>query len=225
MVRYTQVVKAKPGSVQAPRRQPAMLATVYQKPRFKSLTNPVLSTAPEKKNLDINQASPVVAAQTTATVALLNGSGIGSDDFNHVGRKTLMKSIQWRFTGHLAPTTTGSSAIRMLIIYDKQANGVAPTTTQVVVADSIENPMQLDYSERFVVLVDEIIECVGTQGPQAFYTKGYRKINLPCEFIGTGGTITSIGTGSIYSYVWQDGGLITASPATQLYTRIRFIDV
>lgn len=177
----------------------------------------------EKKNLDVNQAATIVFNQTTATVALLNGVAQGYSELQHIGRSLTMSSIQWRFTGHLAPTTTGASAIRLLIVYDRQTNAALPATTAVVVADSIEHPMNLANGKRFLIICDEEFT-LGTAGPQSFHLKGYKKLNLPVEFGGNGAAVSSIATGGIYSFVWQDGGLLVASPVTQLYTRIRFSD-
>lgn len=180
----------------------------------------------EKKNIDVNQASPIVAGQTTATVALLNQINNGAGPTQRVGRECRQKSLFYRFVGNMAPTSAGASPIRLLIVYDKQTNGALPATTQVVVADSIENPMQLFNKKRFIILVDEEIPCLGTGGPQAFSIKGYRRLNM-LAYEGNnvgGGTIADIQAGAIYSFVWQTGGIITASPPSQLYTRIRFDD-
>lgn len=204
--------------------------TPNKKPVFRrqnaSLINPTgpKKIGEEKKNLDVNQASPIAFGQATATVALLNGIAQGYTETQRVGRNVHMKSIFYRFVGNMAATTTGSSAIRLLIIYDKQSNTAQPPTTTILNADSIEQPMNLFYNKRFIVILDEEIECLGTQGPQAFYRKGYRKINLPIEFSGNGAAITSISTGSIYSLVYQSGGLLVANPSSQLFTRIRYVD-
>lgn len=179
---------------------------------------------PEKKNIDVDTAAMVVAGQVTASLILLNPIPQGNTENQRIGRAVDMVSLTFKWVGAFATTTTGASPLRLLIVYDKQANGVALTAVNVLQADSIENPMNLAYSKRFLILVDEEVECVGTAGPQAWFRKGYRKLNLPAEFAGNGGTVTNIETGSIYALVYQTGGILTANPNSQLYTRIRYTD-
>lgn len=179
----------------------------------------------ENKNIDVAApAVPIVFGQTTATLALLNGCAQGTTAITHVGRSIMMKSLTWKFSGHLAPTTTGASPVRLLIIYDKQPNGVACTAAQVLSADILAAPMNLDNSHRFTILADHEISCIGTAGPQAFFAKGYRKIGLPAEFGSAAADITAITTGSVYAFFWQDGGLLVALPSCIFTSRIRFED-
>jgi hypothetical protein len=144
-----------------------------------------------------------------------------------------MVSLTWIFQASLAATTVGHSPIRLLIVYDKQSNGVAPSTLDVVTIDEIDSLMNLNNSRRFKILADEVYEQgLSTAGPGALITKGFRDFTgkgrrrgLDVEFRDTNaGDITDIITGSIYSFIWQNGGLITASPTNSFYTRIRFID-
>lgn len=186
----------------------------------------------EKKNIDVNNANAVVAAQTGATIFLLNGVTPGTSGTTRVGRRITMTSLNWRWVGALAPTTAGASPIRLLIVYDKQANAAAPGAGDVLVIDAIDSPMNLNNSRRFKILADVEIPCVGTSGPAAWSETGFRdftakgtKAGLDVEFnAGTAGTIADIQTGSIYALVYQYGTLITASPTSNLYTRIRFLD-
>lgn len=141
-----------------------------------------------------------------------------------------MKSLYWIWEGTLAPTTTGSSPVRLVILYDKEAEGAAPTIaggvqTDAFNADNILAQQNLNNRDRFIVLVDEIVECIGTAGPQSFYRKGYRKVSLPCVFnASAASTIAAINTGSVYAFVWQNGSLATANVSCSLQTRIRFVD-
>lgn len=112
----------------------------------------------------------------------------------------------------------------MLIVYDKQPNGAAPPILDVLVADAIESPMNLDWKKRFIILVDHEVECVSSAGPNSWYVKGYRKMALNAEWTGAGGGIANLNSGSVYAITYQNGNIITANPTSQLYTRIRFTD-
>lgn len=186
----------------------------------------------EKKNLDILNSSHIVAAQATSTLFLLNGCDDGATAITRVGRRINMTSLHMRWCGSLAATTAGVSPLRLVVVYDKQANAAAPAATDVFQIDQISSEMNLDNSRRFKVLVDELIESVGTQGPAGWNRSIWRDFTakgtlpgLPVEFnTASTATITSITSGSVYAFVWQNGNLITAAPTNALYTRIRFVD-
>lgn len=179
----------------------------------------------ELKNIDVTSTTTLVAGQTTATVLLLNGVAQGTTATTRLGRRVTIKSLYWLWQAELVSTTTGGAPCRLLIVYDKQANATAPVSTDVVVADAIVNPNNLSNSRRFVTLFDEVIEALGTGGPQSFMRKGYKKLNLPVEFnAGSAGTVGDIQTGSVYAFFWQGGNIATTSPTNAFFSRIRFSD-
>lgn len=197
-------------------------ASVFQGPLHKG---------PEKKFVDNSIAFALVAAQSTfSALNLLNGIAQGTDSNQHIGRQAQMKSFYWRWQGSLAATTAGTGSARLLIVYDKEAEGAPPTIatgaqTDILIADRITGINNLNNRDRFIVLVDEVVECIGTQGPSSFYREGYRKIDLPMVWnASTAATIAAINTGSIYAGVCQSGGLVTANAPTTLETRICFTD-
>lgn len=206
-------------------------ASIKKKPalvkskRMSLVNPPPRRHGPEKKNNDFSSQATVVAATATATILTLNAMTQGTAPTNYLGRSVIMKSIAWIFTGALAATSAGGSPLRVLIVYDKQTNAALPATTQIVVNDRIDTFMNLANSKRFIVVADQQVQSVGTQGPQGWYIHGYRKMNLPMEFNTTnGGTIADIQTGAMYALIWQDGKIITADPINSFNCRIRFED-
>lgn len=185
---------------------------------------PKRGTKEEKKNLDNDLPTQITFGSAAGVVTLLNGIAQGAAETQRQGRDVHMRSIFWRFVGHIAPTTTGASSMRILIVYDKQTNKAAPVATDILTIDSIESGMNLANNHRFQVIADEEIPCVGTAGPQSWNIKGYRKINLPTEFTGNAGGVANITSGGVFSLVYQDGGLLVANPVSQLFTRIRYVD-
>lgn len=184
----------------------------------------------EQKVIDVSQAFASAAGVITGTIStLLNPCAQGIDFNQHIGRVMTMKSLYWRYQGGMAPNSTGNSPIRLVILYDKESEGVAPTIaaaaqTDAFNEDTITAANNLNNRDRFVVLVDEIIETIGTAGPQSFYRKGYRKVGLPVVFNAVGATVASINTGAVYAFVWQNSGIGVAAPGCVLDTRIRFED-
>jgi len=187
------------------------------------------SKRPELKFIDLSSVITPVGAGT-GTIQLLNGCAQGTDAVQHIGRQTTMKSLYWLWQGQMGSTTTNSGSLRLVILYDKEAEGAAPTIasgaqTDAFNIDNIVAQMNLNNRDRFVVLVDELVESIGTAGPQAFFRKGYRKVSLPCVFNGgAGATVAAINTGSIYAFAWNSGSFGVAQPITDLQTRIRFED-
>lgn len=190
------------------------------------LPNAMRARMGELKNLDTVSVSQIIAAQATAVVTLLNGVAQGTTALTRLGRSITMKSILLRISLGMAATTAGASPIRILVVYDKQTNGVAPIATDVLVSDNIYDANNLNNSRRFVTLIDHVIPVLGTSGPQAYLDTVYKKLNHVVEFNnGSAGTVGDIQTGSVYMFVWQSGALITANPLGGIKCRIRFADM
>lgn len=217
--RVAALVKAARANKFQAARSSAMAASL----RTGGWSNP--SRTSEKKYIDTSASSFIVAAQTTAVKSLVNGCVQGSDATNRIGRRIMMKSLYINFACSMAATSAGSSPIRILVVYDSQANAAAPATTDVVQSDLIYSPNNLNNRTRFVTLLDKLIPCLSTAGPAAFHKKYFKKLNHEVVFnSGNAGTIGDIQTGSVYLFVWQNGNIITASPTNAIYVRIRFED-
>lgn len=216
----------------APKSQPAKRQKISQQ-QFQLKKAIVRAKTDELKNLDVVTNGTITFGQTTANLALLNGCDDGATSTTRIGRKIIITNLTWRWEGSIASTTTGASGLRLLIVRDAQANGAAPAATDVLTVDTIYSMMNLNNSKRFKVLVDKLIPCVGTSGPQAWNEKGFVQFEKPLKNKpglevtfndNSTATITSIVTGSIYALFYQNGQLLVASPTSSLYTRLRFID-
>ena len=143
-----------------------------------------------------------------------------------------MTSLEIRQLGSFAATTAGSSPLRLVVVYDRQSNAVAPLATDVFQIDQISSMMNLSNGRRFKVIIDELVENVSSAGPSGWNRKLWRdftakgtKPGLEVTFnTASTATISSIQTGSLYAFVWQNGNLITAAPTQALYSRVRFVD-
>jgi len=220
------------------RTRPGTFVVGKGKPAFKRQNATVTAFTPQKasltwqperkrgesKNVDSDETNPVTFGQTTANVYLFNAMSQGTTPNTHVGRTVQLTSLDYRWSGHCGATTTGGSPLRLLIVYDKQPNGALAIATNIVATDELTGMMNLNNNHRFIVLVDELIPCVGVAGPAAWGVKGHRKFSLPVEFQSNNGDITDITTGAVIGLVWQDGGLLIANPPSHLYVRLRFDD-
>lgn len=187
----------------------------------------------ELKSIDVTLVGEPISQ--TAHVALLNGVATGTDYNARIGRQTKMKSIYLRVTFEYR-TLSGAIGdfIRMLVIYDRQPNGVALTAANVLQGGSYIDPINLDNRDRFSVIADKMMTFNPVQystalpsggNPANKHVKIYKKMNLTTQYSGTGATVGSIQTGSVYIILL--GANYAAGNEmirTDYYSRIRFVD-
>lgn len=184
----------------------------------------------EQNAIDVDTA--LYEAITTGSVTLLNGVAQGDDFTNRTGRKITMKSLYIRGVVKNFDTTSGPTLGRMLIVYDKQANAAAPTVADILKEATSTSQFNLNNRDRFSIIMDKqwAVGCIDTTATQSFAAgpicheyKLYKKLNLDTIFNGTGATIASIATGSIYMVIIGD---VTTTQGCyfRLSSRIRFTD-
>lgn len=183
----------------------------------------------ELKKIDVSGQNSLFTAAGTLT--LLNGVAVGTDYTDRIGRKIILKSHLFRMNVRLAGLTAGiGEFIRVMLIYDCQTNGAAPVVADILSTSTVISPINLNNRDRFKVLKDWMIgleaanfaAAVVTAGsPQHHFRQMYKKINMEQIFGGTGATVGSIQTGSIYLLTM---GLIGNIAAIDYDSRLRFID-
>lgn len=194
--------------------------------RGHNATFPRMMSSSEKKNIDSAPTIPA-AATPTGVLTLLNGCIAGALPTNRVGRRITMTSFTLKANFRLASTSTGTCPVRVLIFYDKQSNKLAPGITDVLAANRVDALMNLSNSNRFSIVADEFIPCLGTGGPQSAYMSFYRKLGLPAEYIdGTGsGDITDITSGSLYALIFANNSIATTAITGDISARVRYSDL
>lgn len=194
----------------------------------KSFLNQVdTTTRPEQKNVETVSTMVPPLTATFCTPQLINGSAQGSAQNEHVGRKAIMKKVQLRYIYNSGSAGGQQSQVRILVVYDKQANGALPSVGDVLASSATYNSfMNLANSDRFVVLCDEI--CDSTQSSQLNISGSrYIKCNLETIFGGTTSGISSINSGSIFIMAANNSDPTIGSSAGTIYftTRVRYTDV
>lgn len=183
----------------------------------------------ELKTIDIDPAEYV--ADTTGTVTLLNGVATGTDFTDRIGRKIMMKSIYIQGFCYPVDTTTADTLARLIVVYDTQPNGAAPTIANVLKTANSISQTNLDNRDRFRIIYDKrfAIPTINNTATQTYsygankVVKLYRKCNLETQFNNTGATITAITTGSLYM-ITIGNQTANAGGKFALSTRIRFVD-
>jgi len=155
---------------------------------------------------------------TTLAPTLLNGCVPGSDNYQRIGRRTGLLSLHIRGFVYPESLVTGqiAYAFRMVVVYDKQANGAAPVWSDVVLSQNAAGAtssgpldmINLVNQDRF-----EIVRDVTYSAPFTSPSAGASDNNsvMIDEFLdlggrptiynaGTAGTIADINSGSLYIF-------------------------
>ena len=195
----------------------------------------------ERKVIDINTTS--YAIESTGTqLQLLNGCVPGSQNYNRIGRKIFMRSLQIRGDVSLTDTTAGKGVVcRMVIVYDKQSNGSAPTWANIMTSQNIAGTtasdcfamVNLDNRDRFVIIRDQLyipgeIDATAGQsyaiGPGVIILNEYIPLKLETLYNGgSAGTIGDITSGSLYAF-WIANAANASGVTAHVAFRIRFED-
>lgn len=198
------------------------------------------ATLSEKKVLDIN-ATTLAIENATGSPLLLNACIAGSQNFNRIGRKINLRSLQIRCV--LTPTdlTTNAQMVRMLLVYDRQTNGAAPTYADVIKSQNIAGTtsslagdmVNLDNRDRFEIIRDKIFsfnfgDSAGyAPSPGSYECSEYIRLqDRPTVYnAGAAGTVGDIQSGSLYIFWISTQAAATGATLQNLTYRTRFIDV
>ncbi len=164
------------------------------------------------------------AIATTGTVQLgVITIAEGTDDDQRVGRRIVLKKLQWRYTLTIIQTIDGnntSDVVRMMVLLDKQCNGAIPIVSGasgILTADTFDSFMQLANSGRFEVLMNRYHNMNNTAGVGDGTTNEYgenskffqwhKEVSIPVEYdiSVTTGAIESIRSNNIVVITWSEG--------------------
>lgn len=180
----------------------------------------------EKKNVDTTPTITwVVGTATWLAPILLNGVATGDDGVSRDGRKVLFRKILVRSWSKCGATSVQGSLLRFVIVYDKQANGGTPATTDVFTEDHFLTTNNLGNVDRFVILKDWMTPCLSVDAPEIVSQVKSVSTQMETIYSGTTSAITSIASGAIWLFCCSAGQESTAAPTTQMRVRLRFVDV
>ena len=116
--------------------------------------------------------------QPGPSLPLLNGVAEGTTPSTRIGRKITMKSIQLVWTARFPTGSTGGCTLRFRIVYDKQANGAAPSAISMFQTDSYYAPNNLGNADRYITVVDHITDPMSADGDRDVSGRIYKKLDL-----------------------------------------------
>lgn len=190
----------------------------------------------EKKFVDTGFNTAV--ADNAPAVLPLNIINEGTSVSQRVGRKVAIKSVQVR--GKIVLTGTNDTGVgcRLMLVWDKQVNGVIATAPDILSDAQGDDPyafMNLDNRERFVVLMDKQYTFApmdyatvtpNSPGPISYNVKKYKSMapDTYTIFDGTGAGIADISTGALLMVMVSDAANASNVVLPYLRFRIRYTD-
>ncbi len=202
--------------------------------RFRPSTNRFAITELKFHDIDVNDAS--VAQNGTIVEDSCCGIAQGTTEAERIGRKCVIKSINWRFNISLIAATANTNTaetVRLILYLDKQCNGATATVTGILESDNYQSFNNLANKGRFRTLMDRTYQLNspsgsgrGTTDTLAFgeYSVDdslYKKVNLPIEFDSVNGVITEIRSNNIGVLILSKEGNIAVLDSKM---RLRFSD-
>lgn len=166
------------------------------------------------------------ASNTGTVVQLINGLTQGAGIGQRIGQEILMRSVQLNAVSVATAGTGTDQRARILLVYDRQANGGAPAMTDVLESASEVAMRNLQNRKRFKILMDKCIHLNATGESDSEITwRFYRKLRHPVTFnAGNAGTVADIATGSMYLMFYGSNGAGATAGSCLLSARIRFTD-
>jgi len=181
----------------------------------------------------VDLAGATYALDTTGTVTLLNTVAQGASVSQRVGKKIMLKSLQFRGAMQNGSAAAGND-VAVLIVYDKRPTGALPAITDILTSVAPTAMNNDANSGRFVILkrIDEVL--IGNLTAAANYTEAAIK---SCDYyLPLGGkptTYKAAGTGAIADieegalYAVTVGGTAAGASAASVFGsyRLRFKDI
>lgn len=150
------------------RRYPGMRRPAFNLPQGNARSLVPRQITPELKAVDCANAgqnagfATPIQISTTAFVTTLNQIKLGSDTFQRVGRKVMMKSLH--LTGTIQRGTLGhvDDYCRVMVVYDRQPNGGGFAISQLLssndevgaISSTAMDFPNISFAERFLILAD-----------------------------------------------------------------------
>lgn len=198
---------------------------------------PVVTGSPELKFHDIDIDDAAIATNGTIAEDSCNGIAQGVTESQRVGRKCVIRSINWRWTIRKPSITSvgfGSDCVRVILYLDKQCNGATASVTDILESDDYQSFNNLANKGRFKILMDRSynVNSPGAAGDGVandlvsveMNDSFYKKCNIPLEFDSTTGAITEVRSNNLgVLLLSRDGTNTTVSFASKM--RLRFSDI
>lgn len=156
---------------------------------------------------------------SSGTVSYLSGMATGTDDSERIGNSILAHDNYIRLSCAFN-TSASATFVRIILICDKECDGVAPVVTNVLQTASPYSPLNQDFSDRFVVIWDKFF----SQDPQklTMATKKYTTTPFHIKYDGSTSGVASAKENNIFMLSITNEA--TNTPTIVYYNRFRYYD-
>ena len=199
----------------------ASAVAVYRRPA------PMLRHSPELKSIDLDLATTGSNADGGITATMgrtcANAISIGADLNQRIGRKINIRSLEMHYILTADADQEASATCRIMVVFDRQANGTQPAGTDLLVTSSVYSPKNLSNRERFYILKDELVTVQRLTEKSQITAKWYLRTNLQVVYnAGVAGTYADIASGSLW--VCTVGTVAVDYPLLKGFLRVRYSD-
>lgn len=175
----------------------------------------------EAKFVDANATN---TPDTTGVVNILTLIAQGTTDTTRIGNSVLSQSLDIKCTFVPSASAT-ASFVRYIVFIDKyDGAGTAPTLANLLQATvSVQSFMNMDNSDRFVVLRNDVVPLTLVGNNRAVYREIHLKLtDLHVKYDGTTAAQASCTNNHIYFALLSNEAINT--PSVSWVTRYRFVD-
>jgi len=186
---------------------------------------------PEVKHYTLTLGAQICSTTANVTNTLLVGQGTASTS-SRIGNKIFLKNVEFAMDAKQQNSLiVPQQCIRLMLVYDKQANGAAPVIGDILESSDFLSQYTYDKRERFVILMDKCYT-LGYQDKTNFWGTGNPivedrrtiRINRPTIYSGSTTAITDITTGSLWLVNVGTGTSPTAA-TVDYRIRVAYTDV
>ena len=163
---------------------------------------------------DLSAGSVTSSGEIVPNTGSINVISQGVGESQRVGRKAQIKYIGCRYNCFLDSGTIATAThdtCRILLFWDKQANGTAASVTDILESGNYQSFNNLSNKGRFVILADRVHSLVSKSATSSFgedTVNGqlHLKVDIPVEFNSTTGAMSEIRSNNLGFLVISAGG-------------------
>lgn len=197
-----------------------MSSTTQQALRTGGWANP--ASGSELKFTDLGASTSLAnSAITWSTPTQICRISPGTGPSDRIGRKLRVTKLylRWWFgLNNTNGTVTGSSPLRVIVVYDKQCNGVAMPVTDLLLTDGFLSANNLTYRDRFVVLMDFLTPSISSTATKSVAGSEIKNTSLEVLYnTGPDGLVGSISSGAFYIMCAYNGQIANGDSGTAAY--------
>ncbi len=187
-------------------------------------------------DLDIDDA--VIAANGTIAEDSVLTIAEGNGECDRVGRKVTVVKVLWRYriemTNQIGANPAASDEVRVVLYWDKQANGATAAVTDILKTDDFQSFRELANTGRFTILHDRVFNLrfraaagdgsvANDWGGEGIHHIMSKNVNIPIQYddSATTGALTSMRSNNIGVLLLSKAGVTSFESKM----RIRFSDV